>query len=178
LTIQSSCHACDDEQRGNRDGHVAKISIGDATPADEKAIKEVSVLATASLREIYRPENTVLVASCSRTVQRTRRVARIHERVVGTVQYTCEGDRIHLIGLLVHPQFQRQGVARALVEDVAQIGQRQGMRCLSLYTVKETGNVPIFAKLGFESITERIALDVESDRYETLTDVYMEKSLG
>jgi ribosomal protein S18 acetylase RimI-like enzyme len=97
--------------------------------------------------------------------------------VVGTVRYPCEGERIHLIGLLVHPQFQRQGVARALVEVVAQIGQQKGMRRLSLYTVKETGSVPIFDKLGFETMTERIAQDVESDRYETLTDVYMEKSL-
>jgi hypothetical protein len=43
--------------------------------------------------------------------------------------------------------------------------------------VKETGNVVIFEKLGFEVILEREDQRSESDRYERLTDVYLEMQI-
>jgi ribosomal protein S18 acetylase RimI-like enzyme len=60
---------------------------------------------------------------------------------------------------------------------VADAARAAGARCLSLYTVRETGNVGIFERLGFKVIKEEEDLYDESDRYSALTEVYMEKKL-
>lgn len=150
------------------------MTMGVATPEDAEAVTEVSDLAIAFLRKTYRPKKVTLINKPWESSLRIRWVALMHDRVVGTVQYAVEEDCIHLIGFLDHRHFQRQGVARKLVQFLKDIGRREGVRWLCLNTVKETGNVVIFERLGFEVISEGEDHKSESDRYERLTDVYME----
>jgi GNAT superfamily N-acetyltransferase len=153
------------------------ITVRVAMPEDAEAVKEVSDLAVAILCKTYRPKKAANANRPQRTSSRVRLVALMDDRVVGTVEYAIEEDRIHLMGLFVHPQFQRQGVARQLIEYLVSVGQREGVRCLSIGTVKETGNMLIFEKLGFEAVFEGEDQRSESDRYERLTDVYMEMQI-
>jgi len=81
------------------------------------------------------------------------------------------------MNLGVHIDFRRRGVAKALFAYLANIVKAHGARCLSLHTVKETGNVEIFRKLGFEPISEQHSELFESDQYASLREVYMEKPL-
>jgi len=66
-------------------------------------------------------------------------------------------------------------VLRALVEYLGNLARTEGLRALSLYTVKQTGNVPVFERLGFHSVREEPAKWAVSDCNGELTDVFMEK---
>lgn len=157
---------------------AARMSVRVATPTDAEAVSEISALAITLLRKTYRPTQAALVSQSTCPPPYTRLVILLHDRVVGTVRYTLEADRIHLIGLFVHPQFQQQGIARQLIQALTEIGQQRNVRCLSLHTVKETGNADIFEKLGFATIREQADQQSESDLYAQLTDVYMEKGVA
>src|SRR4029077_1874740 len=76
------------------------------------------------------------------------------ERIIATVRYQRQDDRLHLMGLGVHPDFRRQGVARRLIRELTAIARRTGVRALSLYTVTQTGNPAIFQRLGFRIVSE------------------------
>lgn len=80
----------------------------------------------------------------------------------------------------MHPDFQRQGIARRLLDYIAEIARQQGKRALSLNTVKQTGNVKIFSRLDFQVISESVADEGlgESLINEPLIDVYMERNLA
>jgi len=81
---------------------------------------------------------------------------------------------------MVHPDHQRHGIARALLDHVAMLAAEAGKRALSLNTVKQTGNVSIFSRLGFVVVRETIDDDTVTENLtdEDLIDVYMEKVLG
>jgi len=152
------------------------ITVRIATPEDTPAAERVSALATETLRETYRltphpPGNE------SPRPALTRLVAEVEGRIVGTVQYGIRGSRLHIIGLMVHPDHWRKGVARAMIESLAGTARDLGMTHLSLYTIRETGNVPIFERMGFAAIRESPASWAESDRFDALTDVYMERAV-
>ncbi|MCZ6837171.1 MAG: GNAT family N-acetyltransferase [Planctomycetota bacterium] len=157
---------------------MATISIRQATTEDDGEAAAVDRSAIATLRKTYRPTRAALDEQARRSAASapTRLVAIVDHQVVGTVQYFHQEDRVHLLGLGVHDRFQRQGVARALVEHLMTLGREHGARCLSLHTVKETGNVMIFRKMGFDSISEGPDAYSESKDFECLTDIYMEKS--
>jgi hypothetical protein len=69
-------------------------------------------------------------------------------------------------------------VARCLVDALADIATGASADRLSLYTIRETGNVEVFERLGFAIIAERAAVDVVGETHERLTDVYMERTLA
>jgi ribosomal protein S18 acetylase RimI-like enzyme len=106
-----------------------------------------------------------------------RLVATIDDRVAGTVRYRVENQSVRVVGLGVHPDFRRRGVARALLRCLEEIGKAARATRLHLYTVRQTGNVDVFRRLGFTVIAQREAEFSESDRYEKLTDVELEKRL-
>jgi N-acetylglutamate synthase-like GNAT family acetyltransferase len=69
--------------------------------------------------------------------------------IVGSVQYRIESPRLHLIGLAVHPVHHKRGVARRLVDHLAEIACGRILEVASLYAVNETGNPDFFERLGF-----------------------------
>jgi GNAT superfamily N-acetyltransferase len=81
------------------------------------------------------------------------------------------------MGLAVHEDARPKGVARAPLEHVATIAAKAGTRLLRLSTVAETGNVEVFERLGFRTVSEKEDDLVESDAWEVLTDVTMKRPL-
>ena len=65
-----------------------------------------------------------------------------------------KNDRLHLRRLAVDAAFRRQGITRAFVEHVSERAKDAQLRALSLYTIEQTGNVPIFERLGFRRLQE------------------------
>lgn len=147
-------------------------------PADEKDradVEAIAATATATLRQTYRPTPAALAnrSQLARSLQRL--VATCDGRVVGTVQYWVEDRIVRVIGLGVHPEYRRQGVARSLLQALEAIGNQHQAVAVRLHTVRETGNVEVFQRLGFSIIAEQEDLFSESDVYSRLTDVEMEK---
>ena len=63
---------------------------------------------------------------------------------------------------------------------LAEVARDLGLRALSLNTTKQTANVAIFSKLGFQALREtpgdpRMAENLTD---EELVDVYMEREVG
>lgn len=148
-------------------------------PTDTEALKEVTTLAVAPLRLIYRPTQGGRALRSAKRNLREQIVCECNGKVAATVEYENQGDRCHIVGLLVHPKFQRQGVARSLVDHIAKIAQKQGKRALSINTIKQTGNATIFCRLGFKTLSESVADESlgESLINEPLIDVYMERGV-
>ncbi len=154
------------------------IVVREATPRDSEGIRDVDISSTATLREVYQLNQTALANRSKISAKRFQSVALINSRVVGIAQYYLKDDRVHIMGLGVHIDFRRLGVAKALLAYIEDIGRSNRARCLSLYTVKETGNVDIFMKMGFRTLSEQCSELFGSDKYESLIDVYMEKPLS
>ena len=145
---------------------------------DQAGIQIVDAVATATLRKTYRPNKKALEnkAKISRHLQRL--VALIDDIVVGTVQYYMDKNSLNIIGLGVHPDFHRNGVARELIRFMEKIARTEGVNCLRLHTVKQTGIVEIFKHLGFEIVVDKEDEFFESDIYPNLIDVEMTKQLA
>jgi GNAT superfamily N-acetyltransferase len=132
------------------------VIVREAETGDELAAVTASAIAT--LRHTYRPT----AAAIARARPSRRLVAVARGEIVGTLEY----DGGHVVGLFVHADHRRRGVARALL---AALGPRE----LSLFTIRETGNVPIFVRLGFAVVREELATDYVSDVYAQLHEVHM-----
>jgi GNAT superfamily N-acetyltransferase len=136
------------------------VIVRAAAEGDELAAVIASAIAT--LRHTYRPTDAAIARAASRSSPRL--VALDRDEIVGTLE--CEGG--HVLGLFVHEAHRRRGVARALLEALGPHG-------LSLVTIRETGNVPIFERLGFVVVREKLATELVSDAHAELHEVYMER---
>ena len=153
-----------------------EILVRDACAADMLAVRSVMSEATAQLRRVYRPSPTA-VARAKASQDVCWLVATVDGEAVGALRYVAEADRLHL-GLGVIPEFQHKGVGRAMVESLAEKAASLGLAKLSLFTVRETGNVPLFEHLGFQVMREEPAQDLESATGSPLSEVYMERTLS
>ena len=153
------------------------IVVRISEPEDEQQLAALSSLVTDEIRRVYRPTESAVARKKKKSQSLTRLVALKRNRIIGTVQYGIEQDRLHIIGLMVHPDYRRLGAARELIVAMNEIARSRQLRALSLYTVEQTGNVPIFEKLGFVTISRHEAVDFASEKYKSLTEFYMERDL-
>lgn len=152
------------------------ILIREATSADAERVADVFTAAFAPLRSLYRPNKATLTHQHDHTYDEIRLVAEINGKLVATVQYDQHEKHLHVIGLAVHPDFQRRGIAGCLLEEIGQRACNMDRRLLVLNTIRETGNVPLFHKMGFPVVQEEIATWCTSEMYPHLHDVKMERT--
>jgi ribosomal protein S18 acetylase RimI-like enzyme len=151
--------------------------VREASPNDQGGVADIIVSATATLRKTYRPTGSACSNKRRNSSPFTRLVAICEDKIVGTVEYKIEKDRLHLLGLGVLSEYRNRGIAGQLIDRMAEIGIKSGLRRLSLYTIKETGNISIFRKMGFNVIKEGVDGSLESDNHHRLIEVYMAKEL-
>ena len=156
----------------------AGIEVRPAVPEDRAGYLEVDAQAVATLRRTYRPNLAALEHRDSLKQLLERLVAVSEGRIVGTVQWYVQADCVRLLGLGVKPEWRRHGVARRLIAALSAIAVENGLSRLSLSTVRETGNVEIFVRLGFSVVSVGPDAYSESERFPSLTNVEMECSLG
>lgn len=154
---------------------MSEIQVRIATPEDQQGYDEVWASATATLRETYRPTQQFLDQVWTPPSELTRVAALMDGRVVGVLQYYVEKGCFHLMRFGVHSDFRGKGVGRKLIEFVADIARAQGFDRISVFTIKETGSAPIYQALGFTVLSEEEARWAESDTYDKLTDVHLER---
>jgi N-acetylglutamate synthase-like GNAT family acetyltransferase len=154
---------------------VAVIHVRDATPADEPAALEVSREAFAELRAVYVPGAESVNAARQQSGRYARLVAEVHGAVVGTLTWAVEGDRVHLRALAVAAPHRRHGVARTLTERCAALARGLGLRAVSAYAIKETGNLAVFERLGFGVVSEEVTTTATTQDGRPVTEVYLER---
>ncbi len=154
------------------------ITIRESNKEDLKSLERLTSEANENNRRIYRPTKQTLANKDKLLSNTTRLVATVDDRIVGTVLYTFKKECIHMIGLSVLPEFQKTGVATELINEAERIGNRNNISYISLYTIKETDNVQIFNKLGFETISEEDDKLCESDIFEKLIVVHMKRAIS
>jgi len=152
--------------------------IRTAQPVDGENVHAVFDAAFAPLRRVYRPRGDTQAHESRRARLGTRLVAVLDTSVVGTVQYEVHSKHVHVIGLAVHPTFQGQGVARSLIEHIADLAPGLGRSVLALDTIREAGNVPVLERLGFRVRSEAPTDFFESDLFSQLHEVKMERLAG
>lgn len=157
--------------------YINMPTVRTATPTDQEGVLQVEASATATLRKTYRPTKRAMANKKNIEKQLIRLVAEEDGRIVGTVQYEITENTLHMIGLGVHEAYRRKGIARKIIGCLSDIGRARSLRSISLFTIKETGNVPIFEKLRFEVVSETLDEFFESDRFGSLTEVKMVRRL-
>ena len=121
------------------------IIIRRATTADLAEAELVSRRAFALLREVYRPSVDHQAGELEHPVALDQVVAEVDGRVVGTVKLRADEDYLFVIGLAVDPAYQRQGIARVVLDWLFDLARDSG-RGLALATIRETGNVHVFQR--------------------------------
>ncbi|OPX96067.1 MAG: Acetyltransferase (GNAT) family protein [Syntrophorhabdus sp. PtaB.Bin006] len=138
---------------------------------DQQGIETVRAAATATLRQTYRPSQKAIANRARASGSFKRLVAVADSRVVGTVQYYIESQAVRIIGLGVRTDYRKKGVARAIIHHLRNIGIKEKASHVLLHTIKETGNVEVFTRLGFTVVSEQKDELMESDIFENLTEV-------
>lgn len=152
-----------------------EISVREANASDQAEVARVGTAAEAILRKVYRIKPGA-ASTLPPADQISRLVATISGQVVGTLRFFRADDRLHLVGVMVDPAFHRRGVSRALVEMARVIAVGKGLGKLSLYTIRQTGNVPIFERLGFSVVREEPDQFGEGVDGRELTECLMESA--
>lgn len=154
------------------------ITIRKATAEDADDVTAVFAAAFEPLRSIYRPTPEIAARQTERAKEGTRLVAEVEGRIVATVQFDSHKEHVHVIGLAVHPDFQRMGIGRRLIDWIVAQAPSLGHNLVVLDTIKETGNVAVFEKFGFRVFHEGVTSSFESDTYPVLHEVKMERTVA
>lgn len=155
---------------------LTDILIREATSTESKKVTGVFEAAFAPLRPIYRPTVETLARQANQRRKETRLVAVLDEQIVATVQFDLHKEHLHVIGLAVHPAFQRRGIAGSLLNWISDHAVKLGRHTVVLETIKETGNVLVFEKLGFHIVNEELATWCVSEMHEQLYFVTMQRT--
>ena len=157
------------------------VSIRECTPHEIHVANGIVDTAVRQLRHVYRPTLEATLRQSQKVEAVRVFLASIDETCVGTASIFHNGDQLTMYRIAVKPEFHRCGVARALIDGIASICRQTGYEhdeYIVLQTIRETGNVRIFERLGFAVIDEQVAKWCISDTYVTLHEVTMRKRIA
>ncbi len=137
------------------------IIIRNFIATDTESVQLIYTACTRELREVYAPKPNPKDQLLNGIGTNLRIVALDDSgNVIGVTEYIPQSLFLYVQGIAVAQTHRRRRVASALIEYTAKLAVELGLPALSLTTIKETGNVEVFKKLGFIEIEERI-----SDRF-------------
>ena len=155
---------------------ASRIQVRDARSDDRTALLPLRQEAINALRRIYLPADEM--PGMRRVMPRfDTLVAVVDGELVGTLEYTLAHEAVYLQGLGVAEAWQGQGVARKLVDAVAGLAERYPLPRLELCTIRETGNVQVFERLGFHVCEEAPSTQFVGAVGQPVSEVVMMKQL-
>lgn len=123
---------------------------------DAESVQLIMTSCTSELRAIYAPKPQAEIVSADHSSPNSRVVAVDHaDTVIGVAECIAHPLALYVQGIAVAPTHRRRGVARALLCYIATLAVDLGLPSLQVATIKETGNVEVFKRLGFAVIEER-----------------------
>ena len=110
---------------------------------------------------------------------RTLLVARIGDRIVGSVQLDTDTPpnqphRAEVAKLMVHPEYRRRGIARALMAALELLARERRRSLVTLDTRTGDSAEPLYAALGYQTagIIPGYCRDTVEDRFDPTTIMY------
>ena len=140
---------------------MTMIEIRAAQPEDANDLNILHGHMNAVLRKTYRPTKAGLLNRARISKGAHCLIACAEGKVVGTVQYYHYDACLRLMGLGVHQDYRRQGIARKLIEHVCRLSEQHRCSAVGLSTIRETGNISVFERLGFQVVVENTDLLLE-----------------
>jgi N-acetylglutamate synthase-like GNAT family acetyltransferase len=104
-------------------------------------------------------------------------VAVYNQDIVATVSYYVQNEVTNIYSLGVLDEYRKNGITRKLFEHIEDLTKKVGAKKLSLNTIKETGNIMIFEKLGYKVIEEKVAVNAVSPDNQQVHEFRMEKDI-
>lgn len=155
---------------------AGRIQVRNARSDDLTALLALRQEATDALRRIYLPKDEV--PGLRRVMPHFETLVAVADgELVGTLEYTLAHAAVYLQGLGVAETWQGQGVARRLVEAAADLAERYPLPKLELCTIRETGNVQVFERLGFTVCGEAPSTQFIGAVGQPVSEVVMMKQL-
>ncbi|MGI0046742.1 MAG: GNAT family N-acetyltransferase [Nitrosotalea sp.] len=146
--------------------------IQKATVSDAEEILLLQKLAYKSEAELYHDYDIPPMTQTLKNIQDDfeRQIflkATFDEKIIGSVRAFAQGETCHIGRLLVHPDFQNQGIGTKLMNEIE--SWFRACKRFELFTGdKSEKNMALYQKLGYETFkTEKIT--------EQITLVYLEK---
>jgi putative acetyltransferase len=85
--------------------------------------------------------------------------------VVGTVAAVAHGEECEIKRLYLHPAYRGRGHGRRLLQHVVDWAAQQGARRVTAWSdIRLTASHPVYERLGFQRIGERIVDDIDHSR--------------
>lgn len=148
----------------------AEIEFRQVTEEDEQAVKELSKLASAIVKEHYDP--ILGVEQNDYMIEMFQSVSAIKEQLSQGYQYyfVClqdvgpigfmgmyqRGREWYISKLYLHKDYRGQGYSRNMLEFAAMLAKEAGTKVLTLNVNKYNSSVAIYEKLGFQRIRDEI----------------------
>lgn len=136
-----------------------EILVRKTLPDDALAIQEIHVAAYKTSYRGYLPDEILDTLKVEEEkIKRTRiyvtqiesYVAVCQKRVIGFAHLSFpQNDIVEIQALYVHPQFQRLGAGRGLVEFICASKKALGFSKCEVWTLKNGLSLPFYYKLGF-----------------------------
>jgi N-acetylglutamate synthase-like GNAT family acetyltransferase len=149
-----------------------EYTITKVSQYDKARLEDINKESKDSLRKIYRPKENAKFEPLN-PLKEELIIVKKDEKEIGTLHLHHYEDRLHILGLGVLHSFRGKGVCRTMIDFVKLEAEKMNKKKISLYTIRETGNVEIFNRFGFVVLKEEIADDFVSDSYDILHEVFM-----
>lgn len=147
------------------------IIISQAVAADVAQIARITAAAyTKYIERINRKPQPMTADNLAFVTASQVWVARVGEMIAGLIILQPQPDSLLIYSVAVDPQWQGQGVGRALLLWAEQEARREGYALLQLYT-NETmvENIALYKRIGYH--------ETRREPYKGFNVIYMEKVL-
>lgn len=143
---------------------MKNINIRRATPDDAYDIKKIHIATYQKSYRGYVPDDYLdAMILDDEVIERTKKYLQTAEcwiasyltEPAGFAYISYPSDKTFEIqALYVHPQYQKQGIGSALVNDLCEIKRSQGFFKCEVWTMKSGPSVPFYEKIKFKKTDE------------------------
>jgi len=133
------------------------MKIRDFNVKDINEVVQILKLNNQYSRLLEGPEAMKRVSECETAVYL---VAEKESKVVGVIKGIYDGSRALIHQISVHPEYQKQGIGRALVQEIARRFKERGAP--SVAVTASTQSKEFFEKLGFKELTYAVFMVADS----------------
>lgn len=150
------------------------MKIENANEADLQLILELQYLAYQGEAKLFK---TKAIPPLMQTIEEVRqeyqkgiilKAVNDHDKIIGSVRAYCENGTVHIGKLMVHPDYQGQGIGTKLLGEIEKC--YTNVRYELFTSTKSKRNIALYERLGYKKYKEK---DISIE----LKFVYLEKNM-